>query len=732
MIPHSELTFEAIAFSVGRSRALSMTQKVSAALETLPAAGAVPLESILCTEELRRRPSHSAEFEKENSALVSLVSALADSPRTILQTLADKVLEVLRADSAGLSLLTKDETRFYWAAISGAWGRHVGGGTPRTFGPCGDVLDHNAPMLFSHWELRYPYLSSAMPLAEEGLLVPFYVNGKAVGTIWAIAHDKRRQFDAEDLRLLESMGRFASAAYQAVESIESLNWEIAAREKAEAEVRELASGLEAKIRRLVEANVVGIVMWNLEGAITGANDAFLRTVQYDREDVAFGRVRWMDLTPAEWRSYDERAIADLKTTGIFQPFQKEYIRKDGSRVPVLLGGALFEGSGNEGVAFVIDLSEQKRTERALRRSEAFLAEGQRLSSTGTFSWRVPTDEITWSNQLYRIYELEIGTPVTMELIRTRVHPEDRTLYEKMVKEARAAANDFEWHYRLMMPDQSIKYLYAVAHATRDENGQLEYIAAIQDVTARRLSEEALGKIRSDLAHATRVMTMGEMVSSISHEINQPLGSIANYGNAARRFLTAEPKQLQEVEQALAKMVTEADRASAVIGRIRALSRKSQPEKVALHIEELIDEVLALAHRELVSRQVAVHTEFAEELPLVRGDRVELQQVLLNLVTNGADAMSSSSGSRALLVRAERSEQEPDSFVRVCVRDSGIGIRAEELDRIFTAFYTTKHQGMGLGLAVSRTIVESHGGRLWAEANNDGPGATFHFTVPAAG
>ena len=237
-----------------------MTQKVSAPLETLPPAGAVPLESILCTEELRRRPSRSAEFEKENSALAALVTALADSPHTILQTLADKVLEVLRADSAGLSLLTKDETRFYWAAISGAWGRHVGGGTPRTFGPCGDVLDHNAPMLFSHWEHRYPYLSSAMPLAEEGLLVPFYVTGKAVGTIWAIAHDKRRQFDAEDLRLLESMGRFASAAYQAVESIENLKWEIAAREKAEAEVRELASGLEAKIRRLVEANVVGIVM----------------------------------------------------------------------------------------------------------------------------------------------------------------------------------------------------------------------------------------------------------------------------------------------------------------------------------------------------------------------------------------------------------------------------------------------------------------------------------------
>src|SRR5262249_38437577 len=183
----------------------------------------------------------------ETAALAALVSSLADSPATILQTLADKVLEVLHADSAGLSLLTKDEKRFYWAAIAGAWGPHIGGGTPRTFGPCGDVLDHNTPMLFSHWELRYPYLSSAMPLADEGLLVPFYVNGKAVGTILAIAHDKRHRFDAEDLRLLESMGRFASAAYQAVESIENLKLEITAREKAEAEFRELARGLEAKI-----------------------------------------------------------------------------------------------------------------------------------------------------------------------------------------------------------------------------------------------------------------------------------------------------------------------------------------------------------------------------------------------------------------------------------------------------------------------------------------------------
>ena len=333
---------------------------------------AAPLESIVCTEELRNRPSRPPEYEKENRALAALASALADSPTTILQTLADRVLEMLHADSAGLSLLTKDGKKFYWAAVAGAWGPHVGAHAPRSFGPCGDVLDHNVPMLFAHWEQRYPYLSWAMPLADEGLLVPFYVNGKAVGTIWAVAHDNRRKFDAEDLRLLESMSRFASAAYQVVQSIESLKSEIAAREEAEAEVLKLASGLEAKVRRLVEANVVGILMFNLEGAITDANEAFLRMVQYSRDDLASGRVRWTDLTPAVWHPHNERASADLQATGVFQPFEKEYFRKDGSRVPVLLGGALFEASGNEGVAFVVDLTERKRAEAQLEGEKRLL------------------------------------------------------------------------------------------------------------------------------------------------------------------------------------------------------------------------------------------------------------------------------------------------------------------------------------------------------------------------
>ena len=560
----------------------------SAKSHDVPLDSSVPtasLESILCTEELQRRPSRPPDYEKENQALVKLVSALADSPTTIFRTLAETIQDITQCDSAGLSLLTRDGKtphvdgkRFYWPAIAGMWNPHVGGGTPRNFGPCGDVLDQNRTLLFTHFERRYPYLMPVNPAAEECLLVPFYVDGKAVGTIWGIMHSDRRKFDAEDDRVMASLGKFASSAYQALAHIEDLKFQVSEREKAEAEVRELARGLEAKIRRLVEANVVGIVMWNLEGAITGANEAFLRMVQYDREDLASGRVRWTDLTPAEWRGHYERAVADLKATGIFQPFEKEYFRKDGSRVPVLLGGALLEENGNEGVAFVLDLSEQKRAERALRRSEAFLAEGQHLGQIGSFSWRVATDEITWSAELYRIYELEIGVPVTLELIRSRVHPEDVSLIEKMkmVDQAREGGHDFEWQYRLLMPDHSIKYMHAVAHATRDQDGQLEYIASVQDVTARRLAEEARDKARSELAHVARVMTLGTLTASIAHELNQPLSGIVTNASTCMRMLAADPPNVDGARETARRTIRDGNRASEVVTRLRALFSKKDP------------------------------------------------------------------------------------------------------------------------------------------------------------
>ena len=694
-----------------------------------------PLESILCTEELQRRPSRAPDYEKENRALVELASALADSPSTIFQTLAATIQDVTQCDSAGLSLLTKDGKtphvdgqRFYWPAICGMWNPHVGGGTPRNFGPCGDVLDQNRALLFTHFERRYPYLMPVSPAAEECLLVPFYVDGSAVGTIWGIMHSDRRKFDAEDDRVMASLGKFASSAYQARMHIEELKIQVAEREKAEAVVRQLASGLEAKVRRLVEANVVGIVMFTLEGTLTGANEAFLQMVQYNQEDLATGRLHWKDLTPAEWRNRDEQAITQLRTSGIFQPFEKEYVRKDGSPVPVLLGGALFEGSRNEGVAFIVDLSEQKRAERALRRSEAFLAEGQRLGQIGTFSWRVATGEITWSEQLYRTYELELGVPVTLELIRTRVHPEDLTLYEKMVEEVRSGkgGKDFEWQYRLMMPDHSIKHLHAVARATREHDGQLEYIAAIQDVTAHRLSEEARDKARSELAHVARVMSLGTLAASIAHEINQPLCGILTNASTCQQMLVAASPDVDGALETARRTIRDANRASEVITRLRALFNRKETATESVDLNEATREVIALSLSGLQRNQVVVRAELPDDLPPVSGDRIQLQQVILNLLRNAADAMSTiDDRPRQLLVRTEPAE---GNQVRLSVKDSGVGFTAQAGDNIFEPFYTTKSDGMGMGLSISRSIIQAHQGRLWATPN-DGPGSTFSFAIP---
>ena len=579
---------------------------------SVPERGA-SLESILCTEELLRRPSRPPDYEKENRALVRLVSALADSPSTIFHTLAETIEDITQCDSAGLSLLTRDGRtphvdgqRFYWPAICGMWNPHVGGGTPRNFGPCGDVLDQNRTLLFTHFERRYPYLMPVSPAAEECLLVPFYVNGKAVGTIWGIMHSDRRKFDAEDDRVMASLGKFASSAYQAWMHIEELNVEVAEREKAEAEVRELAKGLEAKVRRLVEANVVGIMMFNLDSAITEANAAFLHMVQFDRDDLASGRLRWADLTPTEWRARDERAMVEIKATGTVQPYEKEYLRKDGTRVPVMVGGALFEGSQSAGVAFVLDLTEQKRAQEKLE------------------------------------------------------------------------------------------------HARR-----------------------ALQATQAELALVTRLTTMGELAASIAHEVNQPLTAVTNNGSACLRLLAKGSLDPEVLRRALEEIVADATRASAVLSRIRAFIKKAPTEMYELDINNVIQEVLALAGHELQNNQVLVECHLTETLPHVRADRVQLQQVLLNLVMNGVEAMT---GAQPRTLSLE-SRTDESGNVLVAVRDSGTGL-SSEADRLFTPFFTTKGNGMGMGLPISRSLIESHGGRLWATANSP-QGAVFSFTLPAS-
>ncbi|MGB0054385.1 MAG: PAS domain S-box protein, partial [Terracidiphilus sp.] len=274
--------------------------------------------------------------------------------------------------------------------------------------------------------------------------------------------------------------------------------------------------------------------------------------------------------------------------------------------------------------------ERRRAEEALRRSEAFLAEGQRLGQIGSYSWRVATDEIKWSNELYRIYEFEIGVPVTLEVLRTRVHPQDLSLYEKMVEQARSGGGDFEWQFRLLMPDQTIKYLHSVAHATRDENGQLEYIAVIQDVTERRQSEEALDKAQWELAQVSKLTNMGELAASIAHEVNQPLTAVTNNASACRRLLANHNLDPEVLHRALDEIIEDGTRASAVIARIRAFLKKKPTEMSEVNVNEVVHETVALAGRQLLESRVRIEYQLTQPLPLVLADRVQVQQVLLNL------------------------------------------------------------------------------------------------------
>jgi C4-dicarboxylate-specific signal transduction histidine kinase len=315
--------------------------------------------------------------------------------------------------------------------------------------------------------------------------------------------------------------------------------------------------------------------------------------------------------------------------------------------------------------------------------------------------------------------------VTLELIRTRVHPEDLTLYEKMVEDAHTSDNGFEWQYRLMMPDHSIKYLHAVARATRDQDGQLEYIAAIQDVTAQRLSEEARDRARSELARVARVTSLGTLAASIAHEINQPLSGLVTNAGTCQRMLCAAPPNIDGALQTAQRMIRDANRASEVITRLRALFSRKETATESVDLNEVTREVIALSLSRLQRNEVVVRAELAENLPRVTGDRIQLQQVVLNLLCNGCEAMSTVDRPRHLLITTDRDKGDR---VRLSVKDVGAGFEPQAADRLFESFYTTKDDGMGVGLSVSRSIIESHHGHLWA-ARNDGPGSTFSFSIP---
>ena len=372
-----------------------------------------------------------------------------------------------------------------------------------------------------------------------------------------------------------------------------------------------------------------------------------------------------------------------------------------------------------------DIEDRKRAENALRRNEAYLAEAQRLSLTGSFGWRIDTGEISWSAEAYRIFERDPSIPPIIDFVIERTHPDDRGFLKRLLERVSRNRDNWEVEHRLLMPDGSIKHIHVVAHPLGEASGPLEYVGALMDVTAEKRAQEALQQAQAELAHVTRVTTLGELTASIAHEVNQPLAAIITNGEACLRWLGNKTPNLEEARGAVERMIRDGNRAGEVIQRLRALTRKTDPQNAPLDINDVIHDVVGLVQREVSSYRVRLRLDLDFGLDPVLGDRVQLQQVIINLIVNSVEAMANVAERRELMIRVR--EHDP-AHVLVAVQNSGVGISPDQLDRVFNAFFTTKADGMGMGLSICRSIVEGHGGRLWASCN-EGSGVTFQFTVP---
>lgn len=374
----------------------------------------------------------------------------------------------------------------------------------------------------------------------------------------------------------------------------------------------------------------------------------------------------------------------------------------------------------------IDIEDRKQAESALRRSEAYALEAQELSATGSFAWEVATGAYFWSDQAYQILGFDRSVKPRVSLVIERAHPEDRAIVVRELERSRQGAQNHDYELRLLMPDGQIRYLHVIAHRVKYESGKEEIIGALMDITESRKSQETLQAAQTALAHASRVATLGEISATIAHEVNQPLAAIIANGQACLRFLRREKPDLDDVRGAVEWIVKDGNRAGEVIRRVRGLLKKADTEKTPLDVNDLVNEVAALLRRELAAQEVTPQLELAPAVPPIVADRVQLQQVIINLVMNGAEAMQTITDRPHRL--AIRTYQDETHRVVVAVEDSGPGIASENADRLFDPFFSTKPGGLGMGLSICRSIVEAHGGRLWS-SGNAGPGATFQFALP---
>ena len=479
---------------------------------------------------------------------------------------------------------------------------------------------------------------------------------------------------------------------------------------------------------MVDHATDGFFLFDQHQAVLDVNRQACEGLGYSRQEMIGMHPRDFDagLDAASIARIGERVESGETVT-----FETLHRRKNGTVFPVEIRARLFQqGAHRFRLSLVRDITERKRTDEALRRSESYLAEAQRLSHTGTIVFSA-TGPVYWSEESYQLWGLDPlqGLP-DLDTVLQRIHPDDRDRVHKQVFEALNQRGKYEIEFRMVLPEGTVKHLESVGHSLLSSAGELEMVATHIDVTERKRAQEERKRLRElelELARMNRLSIMGELTASLSHEILHPIATVRNNARAALRFLDMNPPDMAEVREAFSSIVRDADRSRDIVDRVRDHIKKAPPRKELFNLNEAIDEVIVMVRDAIERNRISVGARLMRGMIPVRGDRVQLQQVVLNLILNSVEAMSSvEEGARELSISTK---QDQTGDILVAVQDSGPGIDPENLERVFAAFYTTKASGLGMGLSICRSIVAAHGGRLWAEIMRP-RGTMFQFTLPA--